>query len=719
MWALLALLAACGPGLRAQESYYGWNGQKMELRPDSLSTCVHLHPGASLRAEAWQLPAGVALLSEPRPQAERILLAHPAGEAARVLRAAGLADAETRSIAPGYRIAGGARAWLTHRLLYRPGAAFEAERFAGLLAAYPGAQPGQTPAGISFVEVPGLEQVIPLANALYESGMVEWSHPDFAVEVRAMGPPCLPSDSLFHRQYYLHNTGTSAFDYPYIFSVPDIDIDAPEAWCLSTGSPSITVAVIDEGVEAHEDLQDALGNSRVLPGYTASDPLNGVGAPEVLDDAHGQAVAGIIAASHNSIGVSGIAPQVKILPVHVFPDPGTPISHFADAINWAWQNGADILNNSWALDTPGVSIFPVIDQAIQDAATLGRGGKGCLVTFSTGQTAKPDKRVAYPGNHPLALAAGAIGLQGLKPGYARFGSAMDLVCPTSHDAVANVTIIDRMGASGYNPMPGVSLNYPNSNYSMWFGGTSVACAEVSGVAALALSVNPALTRSELFSLLTSTADDMGPAGFDTTFGWGRLNAFEAVQAAFSSTFPVEWLEVEAVAEEAGILLRWATAREENNAGFVVEKWDGQSFVDVGAQAGAGYSSEPQAYAWQDNFPRPGLNRYRIRQTDLDGRFQHSPQAEVRWPGAGSGISAPYPNPSKGSSEVQISGLRGQSLHFTLSDPLGRVLRQARFLATSDSEALSLPLEGLAPGIYLLRFSSGETALLSARLMLQR
>ncbi len=128
--------------------------------------------------------------------------------------------------------------------------------------------------------------VLEMAKIYYESLPAEWSMPDFIVPIELFQPP---NDTYFDKQYYLHNTGQTG-------GVPDADIDALEAWGLSTGSSNITVAVIDEGTEAHEDLPSA----RLVAGYDYyaldNDPSPGG------NQAHGMTTAGIVAATQNNNG---------------------------------------------------------------------------------------------------------------------------------------------------------------------------------------------------------------------------------------------------------------------------------------------------------------------------------------------------------------------------------------------------------------------------------
>ena len=100
---------------------------------------------------------------------------------------------------------------------------------------------------------------------------------------------------------------------------------------------------------------------------------------------------------------------------------------------------------------------------------------------------------------------------------------MDLVAP-SGGVPGNIRTTDRMGLNGYEA----------GNYTNRFGGTSAACPQVSGVAALMLSINPNLTESQVRTMLRQTATDMGSSGFNNTFGYGRLNAQAAIEAVLNT-----------------------------------------------------------------------------------------------------------------------------------------------------------------------------------------
>ncbi len=142
--------------------------------------------------------------------------------------------------------------------------------------------------------------VVSLANEIYESGITEYCLPDFIANIERH------EDPLYSAQYFLNHTKQIG-----IGGVLDSDIDAPEAWDITKGSSLIKVAVIDDGLEAHDDLKDEYGISRIIGGYT---PLNGgTGGPWFSSDGHGEACAGIIAASHNNINTRGVALTLNYL----------------------------------------------------------------------------------------------------------------------------------------------------------------------------------------------------------------------------------------------------------------------------------------------------------------------------------------------------------------------------------------------------------------------
>ena len=379
------------------------------------------------------------------------------------------------------------------------------------------------------------------ANRIYESGKVEYCHPNFSFPLRKTQTQ---TDPLYPQQYYLNNTGQFG-------GTNNVDINAPEAWNITTGNTSVRVAVIDDGVEAHEDMA-----GRLLPGFTArssAENPNRNGAPNNTNPpstpypndndspiGHGQACAGIIAANHNGMGIRGIAPQVRIIPINIFNDwfidrifngyywmdfvrYRETVQDIANAIDAAWDtHAADVLSNSWGSSTTPNNADAIV-AAINRARTQGRNGRGCPVIFASGNAwgLQGVTDVAFPSNVEGVITVGAIDNRGNIWNYSQRGVSMDLVAPSGNvNLFGNIRTTDRMGNLGYN----------NTNYMANFGGTSAACPQVSGVAALMLSVRPDLTETQVRTTLQNTARDLGSAGFDNTYGYGLVDAHAAVYA---------------------------------------------------------------------------------------------------------------------------------------------------------------------------------------------
>ncbi|HEY9074026.1 MAG TPA: S8 family serine peptidase, partial [Desulfobaccales bacterium] len=243
------------------------------------------------------------------------------------------------------------------------------------------------------------------------------------------------------------------------------------------------------------------------------------------DDAHGTNCAGIAAAmTNNNLGVAGVANNCKIMPVRVgksgnaVPDYWTTDAWLADGISWAATHGADVLSNSWG----GGTAADAVTSAITSAKTTGRGGKGCVVCFSSGNDNGP---VAYPANLGNVLAVGAISPTGERKSPnssdgefwwgGNYGNELDISAPG-----VLIYSTDIHGAAGYTA----------GDYEPTFNGTSSACPHVAGVAGLVLSVNPNLTATQVENAIKSTATDLGATGWDPQFGYGLVNAYGAVMS---------------------------------------------------------------------------------------------------------------------------------------------------------------------------------------------
>ncbi len=338
------------------------------------------------------------------------------------------------------------------------------------------------------------------------------------------------ADPDYSVQWHLENTGQTLPD-PVPGMVPGADIDAPSAWVVTNGNTNIIVAVLDSGVEVtHPDLSAAIASTNTW--YDATDDDN-TPTPST-GEYHGTAIAGVIAAvANNGLGGVGVAPGVRIMPVRVTVDFGdelsTEIAWAADGIQWATDHDASVLSISWSL---GV-VSSAIQDALDDAMANGRGGKGCVVVVSAGND---NSDIAdFPATYEPVVTVGASSpaderkspdsVDGETHWGSNFDQALDLVAPGVKIFTTDITGAEGADATDYTPR---------------FNGTSAATPVAAGVAALILSVNDTLSRSNVVTILKTTAEPVGgyPYGtlqnegyWDDEMGFGRLNAFRAVSMA--------------------------------------------------------------------------------------------------------------------------------------------------------------------------------------------
>lgn len=411
-----------------------------------------------------------------------------------------------------------------------------------------------------LLRVPVGQDALSIANLYQESGFVRFSTPNFLCDMELHH---IPNDPYFVNQYSLNNTG-QVFNDGHSGTV-DADIDAPEAWDITRGNESIIIAVLDQGLTSnHPDLPNSRQIRLAGSNFGDGDPNN---PSPVANDNHGNACAGIIAATQdNNEGIAGIAPNCKIMPVRIFNAGGNGITpqRTADAIEFAWQNGAQIISNSWGYNSNDPNFLPVVRDAIQNATTQGRNGLGSIVVFSAGNNMENSGFVHFPSNVnvPGVMTVGASDRFNLKSFYSPVGNPtspnnqfIDIVAP-SHRAyscqIAGETFeawsIDIPGDAGDNSWhvdascsnpPAVGEILPNTgtnfdSYTGRFGGTSYSCPQVAAVAALVLSINPLLTQQQVFDVIISTADKVGgyvyTNGRSNELGFGKLNASAAVNA---------------------------------------------------------------------------------------------------------------------------------------------------------------------------------------------
>lgn len=407
------------------------------------------------------------------------------------------------------------------------------------------------------------DDILNLSNRLFETGYFEFAYPKLITRVSFCDDNAVyPNDPYFQYQVTLHNTGQLFNGHT---GTPDADIDAPEAWALTMGHPDIVIAVIDEGVTSnHPDLP----NSRQvrLNGSNFGSGNHNDPSP-IGNNSHGNACAGVIAATaNNGEGIVGIAPLCKIMPIRI--DSTSAPEDVADAINFAVDNGAKIISNSWGYHSSSSDVNSSIIDAIEYAIN-----HNVLMVFAAGNSAKhssinsEDGYVDYPANRNIdgMLSVGASDRYDKQADYSPTDTCIDIVAPSNKSSPydyrpdsliserSDMWTIDIPGNNGYNPWPtdqgdefGLGETLPNSgtnylSYTGHFGGTSHACPVVAGVAALVLSVNPDLPPQVVCNVLKNSADKVGGYAYDVNgrcdqMGYGRVNANNAVWMVCDTTF---------------------------------------------------------------------------------------------------------------------------------------------------------------------------------------
>jgi serine protease len=309
-------------------------------------------------------------------------------------------------------------------------------------------------------------------------------------------------------------------------------IQAEAAWPTSTGT-GVLVAVVDTGVDlGHPDLAPNIvsaGADFVEPNGTCSgSKRNRTCVQDGAQDAngHGTHVAGIIAAvANNGVGVAGVAPGAKILPVRVLDAEGSGTTdQIAAGVRYAADQGADVINLSLGfLSGQGevVKVIGVLDPVYEAFAYA--AAKGAVIVVAAGNDAVP--LCAEPSAAPGVLCVGATDRNDLKAWYSNSDATMSknyVMAPGGAGALFcedDVVSTYLRGAETFCQADGYEA----------LAGTSMATPHVAGVAALLAAKGD--SRDTIVAKIPATAVDLGAPGHDPVYGAGRVDALAAVTAA--------------------------------------------------------------------------------------------------------------------------------------------------------------------------------------------
>jgi subtilisin family serine protease len=309
-------------------------------------------------------------------------------------------------------------------------------------------------------------------------------------------------------------------------------IGAPTAWDRSLGATSVKVGLVDSGIlKTHEEFA---GTGRVLQGY---DFYNNDNDP---DDqcGHGTHTSGTIGATiNNGKGIAGLSQSTLLMAKAFTPDIlgqcGGSTSALANALTYQGDQGVQVSSNSWGSSAASTTFNSAIDYAVS---------KGVVFVAAAGNSGSCTNCVSYPWKD--------------RPNSVIIVSATD-----SADALASFS---SQGPEVDIAAPGVNIlsTYNDGSYTT-MSGTSMATPHVAGVAALLKALHPTWGYAEIDARLKATAKDLGTAGKDDKFGYGRLDA-AAATAPTTPTAPAA-PTLGATAGNGQVSLSWTTPNDGGSA----------------------------------------------------------------------------------------------------------------------------------------------------------
>lgn len=352
---------------------------------------------------------------------------------------------------------------------------------------------------------------------------IEYAEPNYIYQ------PSTIKDPLYKNLWGLKNSGQEILEQ---VGKKGIDINVEAAWAKTKGDSSLVIGVIDSGIDInHPDLKDKIW---VNPGEVPNDGIDNDKNGYIDDingwnfydknnnlfirgeeDFHGTHVAGTIAAKANNIGVIGVAPNIKIMPLKFLGPWGGSESDAILAIEYAKAKGIKILNNSWGGEDNG--------QALKDAIK----NSGTLFIAAAGNDGMDtDSSPMYPAAYdlPNILSVAAINNKGNLSSFSNFGArSVDVAAP---------------GEGILSTFPIIEENY--STAYEYLDGTSMATPHVTGVAALVKSVNPSYNPAQIKDAIMRTTTKLSSLTGKVSTG-GLVNAGKAVNFEADSEIPgIAW-----------------------------------------------------------------------------------------------------------------------------------------------------------------------------------
>lgn len=419
--------------------------------------------------------------------------------------------------------------------------------------------------GSEVVQLPAGASLKAAMSKLKADSRVSYVEPDYRVQAFAT-----PNDTYYSRQWALPA------------------VSAPSGWDISTGSTTTVVAVVDTGVYPHSDL-----SGHLVAGY---DFVNSDSSP-LDDEGHGTAVAGVIAATgNNSMGIAGVNWKTKIMPLKALDSSGSGYtSDIAKGVTYAADHGAKVINMSLGGSQYSSTFKSAIDYAYS---------KGVVIVAAAGN--ENTSANSYPAAYPNVLGVSALSSSTTRAAFSNYGAYVDVAAP---------------GQQVY------SLTN-TGGYAYW-DGTSFSSPMVAGLAGLIVGRNSTLSAAAVSQIVTSTASDIGDAGRDNYFGWGRMNVYNALKATPAATI-VNTVDQTAPTVSltsptngrtvAGVVPLGASASDDRAVVKVVFSVDGRAYVTD--------TTAPYASSWYTAATYNGWHYVRATAYDAAGNSSSTPLAWV-------------------------------------------------------------------------------------------
>jgi hypothetical protein len=432
---------------------------------------------------------------------------------------------------------------------------------------------------------------------------------EFLEEDLRVPPMAVPNDYYYGFQWHLRKIG------------------APAAWDISKGSEKVIIAVLDSGVDpGHPDLA-----GKLLQGYNFYD--NNYDTNDVTG--HGTAVAGVAAAvTDNGLGVAGVGWRCSILPVRVTDRSGyVSYSTLSKGLIYAADRGARV----------AVIAFRIYGgQSVSSAAKYFMD-KGGLVFAAGGNTG------SYVGDPDNPYIISVSGTTSSDSAWGSYGPYIDLSAPCSG-------IYTTLRGGGYESM----------------GGTSLSAAIAGGVAALIFSLNPSLGPGKVEEILESTAVDLGAPGYDTRYGWGRIDAERALRKASEISIQA----VDTTPPKVSITSPSNGSTVSGNVLVRVEASDETAVAKVEIYRDGGLlatiTQQPYEFSWDTGNEQNGVHRLQAKAYDKANNVGASSIIEVTVSNSVGDTKPPTVRITSPSNGARVSGYVAISVYASDESGISRV-----------------------------------------------